>query len=284
MTLVPSPSPPSSGPSTVDPLERRTDLALARSVLYRALTVGLRLPSVSSLSALASGRAALLEAAALLDSSRLAAEPLLPAVRALADLAPANAADLTALHARLFGHSQGLVCPFETEYGSGGSFRQPQELADIAGFYLAFGLRPAAGADERADHVACECEFMDFLARKEAFVLASGSEPDGICASEAGEMQDVIRRAAAGFLRDHLARFGLAFATRLMKEAGGGFFGALGGVLVRLINLECERLGVPAGAPTLEVRPPALDDVPMGCGTACGAEPGPVQIEIRGRP
>jgi len=281
---VPSPTPPSSGPSIIDARERRTDLALARSVLYRALTLGLRLPSESSLTALASGRAALLEAAALLDSSRRAAEPLLPAVRAFTDIVPVSAAELIPVHARLFGHSQGLVCPFETEYGSGGSFRQPQELADIAGFYLAFGLRPASGADERADHVACECEFMDFLACKEAFVLASVSVPDGIGASEAEETQDVTRRAAAGFLRDHLARFGLAFATRLMKEGDGGFYGALGGVLIRLLALECERLAVPAGAPTLEVRPPVLDDVPMGCGTACGAEPGPVQIEIRGRP
>jgi TorA maturation chaperone TorD len=233
---------------------------------------------------MASGRAALVEAAALLDTSRLAAEPLLKAARAFADSVPADAAGLTAPHARLFGHSQGLVCPFETEYGSGGSFRQPQELADIAGFYLAFGLRASAGADERADHVACECEFMGFLARKEAFVLASTREPDGIGASEAEEMQDVVLRAAAGFLRDHLARFGLAFATRLVKESGGGFFGALGGVLIGLLHFECERLGVPAGAPTLQVRPPALDDVPMGCGTACGAETGPIPIEIRGRP
>lgn len=279
-------TPTTLGPSS-DARERRMDLALARSVVYRALTLGLRHPSVSSLTSLAAGRPALLEAAALLDSSRLAAEPLLPVVQAFADragAAPNHAAGLAAAHARLFGHSQGLVCPFETEYGSGGSFRQPQELADIAGFYLAFGLRPAAGADERADHVACECAFMDFLARKEAYVLASGAEPDGIGAAEAEEMHDVVRAAAAAFLRDHLGRFGMAFATRLAREAEGDLFGALGGVLARLLALECERLSVPAGPPTLQVRPPAVDDVPVGCGTACDAEPGPIRIGIRGRP
>lgn len=280
MSLTPATLEPAS-----DARERRMDLALARSVVYRALTLGLRHPSFSSLTSLAAGRPALLEAAALLDRSCLAAEPLLPAVQVLADragAAPGNAAGLAAAHARLFGHSQGLVCPFETEYGSGGSFRQPQELADIAGFYLAFGLRPATGADERADHVACECAFMDFLARKEAYVLAS--EPDGIGAAEAEEMHDVIRAAAASFLRDHLGRFGTAFATRLARAAEGDLFGALGGVLARLLALECERMSVPAGPPTLQVRPPAVDDVPAGCGTACDAEPDPIRIEIRERP
>lgn len=263
--------------------DHETDVALARGVVYRALRLGLQLPSESSVARLAAGRPALEAAAALLDSMRIAAEPMLPAVRAFADLFSAGIPDLDAVHARLFGHSQGLVCPFETEYGDGGSFRQPQELADIAGCYLAFGLQPRSGVDERVDHVACECEFMDFLARKEAFVLESHA-PGEISGPESEEMRETTRRAAAGFLRDHLGRFGRAFATRLMREDEGGFFGALGGVLFRLLDLECERLGVPAGAPTLEVRPPALDDVPTGCGTACGAEPGPVQIEIRGRP
>ena len=64
---------------------------------------------------------------------------------------------------------------FETEYGAGAAFRQPQELADIAGTCLAFDLEPPEGGDERVDHAACECEFMGFLARKEAFATPSRS-------------------------------------------------------------------------------------------------------------
>ena len=274
-----------SAPSDSRPgFERETDAALARGVVYRALALGFQRPSESIVAGLTVGRPALEAAAVLLDAMRGAAKPLLPAVRALVDLLPTGAPGLAAVHARLFGHSQGLVCPFETEYGAGGSFRQPQELADIAGGYVAFGLRPRSGVDERVDHVACECEFMDFLARKEAFALAASRELGGIPATESEEMGEITRRAAAGFLRDHLGRFGRAFATRLMREDEGGFFGALGGVLLGFLDLECERMGVPAGAPTLDVRPPGQDDVPMACGAACGAEPGPVQIERRGRP
>ena len=81
---------------------------------------------------------------------------------------------------RLFGHTtRGLICACETEYGPDNGFHQPQQLADIAGYYLAFGLRPLAAGDVRADHIACECEFMDFLSRKEARLLdRTGADAD----------------------------------------------------------------------------------------------------------
>jgi TorA maturation chaperone TorD len=187
------------------------------------------------------------------------------------------ATDPRAAHARIFGHSRGLVCPFETEYGADGVFRQPHELADIAGYYLAFGLRPSEGTDERVDHAACECEFMDFLARKEAFVLGSwcagSEEPESL------ERLGTIAGAARGFLREHLGRFGRAFASLLMKEDPDGFHGALGAVLFRFLGQECQRFGLPAGPATLELRPPVADDTPMACG-----RPDTELIQIQRRP
>ena len=258
-----------------------TDLALARSVLYRGLTLGFSLPSEASLAQLASAeaRAALEQAAALLDSCRVAAEPLGPGIRAFGSTPAGGLPVLRRSYARLFGHSHGLVPPFETEYGGEVSFRQPQELADIAGYYLAFGLKPAAGVDERADHVACECEFMDFLARKEALVAASAR--DSAAGAEAGEQREIICEAARGFLRDHLGHFGRTFAVRVAKADAGGFFGALGGVMLRLLGLECERFGVPPGPATLELRPPAPEPAPMACGSCVGGEP---LIQPRPRP
>jgi TorA maturation chaperone TorD len=263
-------------------VETRIDEALARSVLYHAVAAGLRPPAAQAADDPgAAGREAIREAALLLDARAGTGDALLPAVEALCDRAAVPAADRLSTHARLFGHSRGLVCPFETEYGAEAAFRQPHELADIAGSYLAFGLKPRPGGDERVDHAACECEFMDFLARKEALALASlgtggGQEP-------LHEELETLQAAARGFLRDHLGRFGRAFASRLGAEDPDGFHGALGTLLFRLLTRECRRHGLPAGPPSLELRPPTLDDTPMACGRP-EQELIQVQVPRRARP
>jgi TorA maturation chaperone TorD len=71
------------------------------------------------------------------------------------------------------------------------------ELADIAGFYRAFGVEITPGT-ERPDHIAVELEFMHLLAVKE--VVAAGRE-DG------GEHARICRDARATFFRDHLGRW-----------------------------------------------------------------------------
>ena len=258
-------------------LDGAIDEALARSVLYHALALGLRPPGEGTAGSLGSptGGTAIREAATFLDARSSSGEALLPAVEMLCDRAAAPA-DRLAAHARLFGHSRGLVCPFETEYGAEGAFRQPQELADIAGTYLAFGLKSPEGGDERVDHAACECEFMDFLARKEAFGLGSLRTSED---PEAREWLATVQSAARGFLREHLGRFGRAFASHLIREDADGFHGALGAVLFRFLTQECQRFGLPPGPPSLELRPPVPDDTPMACG-----RPDDELIQIQRRP
>jgi len=259
-------------------LDAAVDVALARAVLYHAVTFGLRPPAPKSArtSFDAAAPETLRAAATLLDAQAPSGEALLPAVETFCALAP-SPADRGAAHARLFGHSRGLVCPFETEYGAEGAFRQPQELADIAGSYLAFGLKSPEGGDERVDHAACECEFMGFLARKEAFGLSSlhtsGDQ------AVAREQLATIQAAARGFLREHLGRFGRAFASLLIKEDAGGFHAALGALLFRFLTQECQRFGLPPGPPSLELRPPVPDDTPMACG-----RPDDELIQVQRRP
>jgi TorA maturation chaperone TorD len=238
--------------------------ALARSVLYETLALGLQPPTRETLQRIESeeARRTLALAAETVDPEGTSG--LADAVLRLTRLGPANPDDLALRHSQLFGHTaRGPVCPFETEYGTEALFRQPQELADIAGYYAAFGLKPRAEDGERVDHVSCECEFFGFLGRKEAFALRD--EPD---ASEARlEMLETTRKAARSFLKDHLGRFGTAFGLKLSEEDGGGFFGLLGVLLVTLLKLESERLHVTLGAATLDLRSTAEEEVPMGCGS-----------------
>lgn len=241
------------------------DLALARAVVYHALGTSLRRPSVAERGRLfgPAGRAALLDAAAVLDAGQPDAEALGPPVAEWTARGAATNEAVAEAHGRLFGHSRGLVCAFETEYGREGGFEQPQILADIAGSYRAFGLEPCRSRDERVDHVACECEFLGFLARKEAFTL--GLEcPDA--------QLETVRSAERGFLGEHLGRFGRGFASRLRSEDKDGFFGALGVVLFAFLTQECRRFSVRPGLAVLALRPPLLDDAPLACGSAAGCE------------
>ena len=239
------------------------DQALARAVLYQALGASLRRPQAEERQRLFSpaGRHALGGAAAELDADPSPVEPLRPLVEEWAARGAGGREPSREDHDRLFGHSRGLVCAFETEYGPEGGFEQPQALADIAGSYRAFGLEIRGGQDERVDHAACECEFLSFLARKEVYTLGVGP-----LASEL----EVVRSAERGFLREHLGRFGRAFASRLLQEDPAGFFGATGAVLFAFLAWDCRRFGVTPGLPVLKLRPPNLDDAPLACGSAGG--------------
>ncbi|MCP4203760.1 MAG: molecular chaperone TorD family protein, partial [bacterium] len=78
-------------------------------------------------------------------------------------------------HQNVFGLLLGKTAPpNETEYcHSRDSFYRAGELADIAGFYRAFGLERDAVRRERADHLSLELEFMAHLIAKE--ILAENS-------------------------------------------------------------------------------------------------------------
>jgi DMSO reductase family type II enzyme chaperone len=231
-----------------------TDVCLARSALYEALAQGFRVPTARMVQRLATddGAAGLRVAMTLLDDPAVP-----PLVRRLAET-DTSAPVLAGAYRRLFGHTvRGEVPLFETEYGADELFLQPQELADVAGFYAAFGLTVAPGAAERPDHVSCECEFLMFLARKEAFALERGE----------AAMVDGTRRAGRLFLRDHLARFVPSLAARLDRADPGSFYGALGALAVALVTHDCTRLGVVAGPATLRLRLPIEDRIPMACGS-----------------
>jgi TorA maturation chaperone TorD len=169
---------------------------------------------------------------------------------------------LRAEHLRVFGLVPTKECPpHETEYHpTEEPFFRAQQMADVAGFYRAFGIEPAHVRPERPDHLALELEFMAVLLMKKRLALAGAAEDAGMA-----EGATVCDEAQHSFFRDHLAWWVPAFATGLRRRAGGGFYAALGQVLAALIPVERHRLGV--DTPSVPARPSSTEgpEEPAGC-------------------
>jgi DMSO reductase family type II enzyme chaperone len=166
--------------------------------------------------------------------------------------------ELTDTFVELFGHTvRGACPPYESEYGKAEIIQQASELADIQGFYEAFGLRIVEGAHERIDHACVECEFMSALAAREAHAFEEGSE----------EARLVMTGAQASFLADHMGRWVVAFGRRLQDADEAGFYGHVGALAARFVQIECERFDVPCGPEFLELKESdPVNDRCMQCG------------------
>lgn len=256
--------------STTSPVNRdisAIDSALCRATIYSALALAFRPPTSEIVARIVEpeNSAALAAAATLID---IGGEPVLAAI--FDDLAVAGRAELSILassYLALFGHTaRGMVTPYETEYGNEPLFQQPQELGDLMGFYRAFGLSLRLDRHERADHISCECEFLSFLAMKEAYALEHND----------ANMLETTLKAQKLFLRDHLGRFLPAFACQLGRQRATGFYQKLADLAVRFVAQEADRLGIRLGAVNLSLRPADDDRVPMACGSgaACATMPG----------
>jgi TorA maturation chaperone TorD len=176
--------------------------------------------------------------------------------------------ELRAEYDRLFGLVLARECPpNETEYHpSSEPFFRSQQLADIAGFYRAFGLDPSSADAERPDHLGLELEFMALLLMKKRLTLASPDE-----GPEAAERARVCDEAQRNFFREHLAWWVPAFATGLRRKAGHGFYAAAGQVLAALVPAERSRLGV--DTPPVPVQPARIErpEEQAGC-AGCSAQ------------
>lgn len=206
-------------------VERNTD----RALVYRLFARVFQPPEPERLAALRGDDAPILrEALVRLGAGRELHEP---AERLLASLEDANFEQLRSDYDATFEPFGGSQCPpNETAHAPG----KPQEgltrtfeLADIAGFYRAFGVEVAPGG-ERPDHIAAELEFMHLLAIKEAVAEQRGEE----------EHAAVCRDAAAAFLRDHLAPWCPKLRDRIADSSPAQLYRAAGQALARFVELD----------------------------------------------
>ncbi|MCC6531632.1 MAG: molecular chaperone TorD family protein [Burkholderiales bacterium] len=175
-----------------------------------------------------------------------------------------------AAHVKCFGYAISKECPpYEAEYDQANLFQKTQTLADIAGFYRAFGLETAPVLHERADHASVELEFMHFLCLKEAHAVERGES----CARIAQ-----CRAAQARFVERHLGTWAPGFARRLRAVAGTGLYAALARLLEAFLTAEAKRLRVrPATGGRLNEAPDVPEDT---CAAPCGAPAAAARIEV----
>lgn len=139
--------------------------------------------------------------------------------------------DLRSDYIDLFDRGRAANPIYETEYGRDRVMVKGHDLADIAGFYKAFGLGWEEG--EMVDHVAIELEFYAWLCLKSAHLEESG-EPEGV---------EVVREARKKFLADHLGRFVSAIADRPAIQVHP-FYGPVFQFCARIVADECRDFGL----------------------------------------
>ena len=198
--------------------------------------------------------------------------------------------ELRSEYIELFDRQQGHIPLYETEYGPGRSLAKGHELADLAGFYRAFGVdlgglnasgsviggvNPPAdaiaslnasgsviggvnpsGLAELPDHVAVELEFYGYLLLKQAYLRSVGDVEGG----------EIVADARRKFLTDHLGRF----LPTIVEQLGGGHSRTYQEIFrwcCELVRAECQRMQVDPGAPRARQGDRESEEV------SCGALP-----------
>jgi TorA maturation chaperone TorD len=249
------------------------DLALlwARRACYRLVGLALADPRAGTWNELADPTSQQLarDAAELLrEEDAAVARPLAQGELPLAALDPArlfarlpqSAAELNDLYEANFGLLGGSKCPpYETEYVPHKFvFQRSHMLADVAGFYRAFGLETSSTSPERPDHIALECEFLAQVC------YLQGEAAQGATA-EAAAQAEICQHAAERFLKEHFVWWAPALARLLAQQDPGGFYEAVAEFLAALVA--AERALARIEPPRLVAEPSAIEnaDECSGC-------------------
>lgn len=118
----------------------------------------------------------------------------------------------------VFGHTLAKqIAPYALEHLKNSDvFFRTQKLADLNGFYKAFGME--VESIERADHISTQTEFLSYLLLKERL-----AERDGLM-----EEMGVCQNAFEEFQKDHFLDWAGMFAENLSDKIESDFYN-LGG-------------------------------------------------------
>lgn len=206
---------------------------LGRSKLYTLLARGFAYPDEGLRRSLTDLLGELKETARSLPNSNEVLSALSPLETAIAEVATPSRRSETPLagleeeYTYLFARN--AVCPpNEVSYNPEPNWGTTRDLADLSGFYVAFGFGVSSRAGERADYISVEMEFMALLCLKEAYALERGW----------AEKAEICREARKKFVGEHLWRWLPQFGLRVRAHARIPFYPALVSVTKHCLTME----------------------------------------------
>jgi TorA maturation chaperone TorD len=160
--------------------------------------------------------------------------------------------DLSGEYSRLF-LGAGLVPLREGGYGGGSRFAgQPIDIADINGFYLAFGFDLTDQAPVPSDHIGAELEFVSLLLLKKALAVKRGAQREA----------SMIDRAMRLFFDDHLGRWPVALDMALKEAKAAAPYATMAELLRKAVAAGCAYLHIrPQVGPLAAGRSPIRDQM-----------------------
>ncbi len=139
--------------------------------------------------------------------------------------------ELQAAYDRTF--RTGNIWLYGAEHSTDNEFQRVEMLADIMGFYNAFGVEPQG---DRPDALCCELEFMHYLIVKRARLGAAGA------GGEAGEKAAVCRDAERKFFTEHLAPTARSIVAGILKARPHPFYSEAAEALTTFLDREQAQL------------------------------------------
>lgn len=133
-------------------------------------------------------------------------------------------------HTFLFAR-QSPCPPYESAYIDSG---RGHSLADVAGFYRAFGFQIAPAAHQLPDHIGTQLEFMAVLCAKEAYALQHNL----------AEQAEICRDARRTFLLEHLGFWTAIFVERVKSTARLPLYPALAELVRAVLKHEAHELKI----------------------------------------
>jgi DMSO reductase family type II enzyme chaperone len=118
------------------------------------------------------------------------------------------------------------IAPYESSYLDRVALGN-QEMADVTGFYRAFGFEVGEKTKELPDHIGAELEFLSILCLKEAYALENGW----------AEQATVCQMARRDFVAQHLGHWLPVFAARVRERARLPFYPALAAFAASVVQV-----------------------------------------------
>ncbi|MBM3130253.1 MAG: hypothetical protein FJ009_16710 [Chloroflexi bacterium] len=156
-----------------------------------------------------------------------------------------DANQLALEHDRLFRAKE--IWLYSAEHLAENEFQRAQLLADVMGFYRAFGVEPDS---DRPDALACEFEFMHYLVYKNLYALESRALAD------AADKAAICLDAQQKFFVEHLYPAAKKVASAIAAQSENAFYRQIAIEMLAFLEAEAEA-GVLAStdrAPTAKAR------------------------------